>query len=208
MSSEKKSPPCACCKDDLLEKSYRVSMQGGGYQCQLMLPAGYLQTVKGQAFTHERVQLALAYPSMNPLSLTSLTEEKILFTVDLIGNAMKQSLSSMAMDNVRQLMKNPAQTLHARHIGTLGIYDVYETVDPDSNLVLSTYFTRDKNRNLVCFQDGISKTSATRRYARVFELTYVFSPRLRARQLAIDAELTTLLDSWVQKVSPAANPLR
>ena len=208
MNSEKKSSPCACCKDDRLEKSYVVSMQGGGYQCQLRLPAGYLQTGKDQAFTHERLPLALTYPSMNALSPTSLPEEKILFTVDLIGNAMKQSLSSLAMDNVRQLMKNPAQTLHARHIGTLGIYDVYETVDPDASQVLSTYFTRDKNRNLVCFQDGISKTRATRRYARVFELTYVFSPRLRARQLALDAALTTLLDSWVEKISPAADTLR
>lgn len=182
-------------------------MQGGGYQCQLTLPASYLQTGKDYPLSHQRMHLALTYPSMHPLGATSRPEEKIFFTVDLIGNSIKQSTSSMAMDHVRQLMKNPAQTLHARHIGRLGLYDIYETVDPAANLVLSTYFTRDKNRNLLCFQDSISKTSASRRYGRVFELTYIFSPQLRPRQLAIDAELTNLLDSWIQTISPAAESI-
>ncbi len=188
---------CGCWPLKDTDKIYTIVLDNGKMQRTLKIPGAYLPEKEKDNSIGVWVQFS--YPSMKPVVSRTPSEDSIELLIKLALDKDKPGMSESSLSNFKDSLKDPNAKSRTRHLGKLGIYDVYELWHFNGGYLTTTYFRNDENGYLIKIEavPGL-RTSSQRRYAESIELSYGYSPSLMPKETEIDAAITKLVDSWLQ----------
>lgn len=191
---------CGCGEKEDPSKIYTIVLNNGKIQRTLKIPGAYIQTKNESQRVESGLWVGFTYPSMQPFGPAAPTEDSVALYIKLAVDASRPSWSELTLDGIKRKMNNPPSKNPARYVGKSGVYDVYEEEHTKTHSVSKTYFTHDRDGNLLSFVDDNGyRIEVNRRYAGVLELHYLFSRPHQSQQLEIDSAVTKIVDAWLQK---------
>lgn len=191
---------CGCLTQEAPNKIYTIVLDNGKMQRTLKIPAGYLEVKDEKLRAKEGVRVGFIYPSLEPFINQTPTENSISLYIKLISDRSRPSLSDISLDLLKKNLVNSSENNRVRYLGKKGVYEVFEDKNIKDNYTATSYFTQDKNSNLLEFRYVPELRSiASRRFAGEYSISYIFSPTLQSKQLEVDKAVTGLIESWLQK---------
>lgn len=190
---------CGCWTLEDPNKIYTIVLDSGKSQRTLKIPAAYIDEKNEKLRAKNGVRVGFLFPGLTPYVNETPTQDSISVYIRLIADPSKPSRSELSLADLQRVTNINSGTNTIRHIGIVDGFDTYEDIEPNTKSIRKTYFINDKNGNLICFEDGVFRVTATRRYFSMFEITYIFSPSLRSNQMEIDSAVTKLINKWLQK---------
>jgi len=191
---------CGCWPQENPDRIYTIVLDSGNSQRALKIPIGFIEEKSEKFRAIDGIALGFIYPSMNPYVIKAPTKDSVSVYIRLISDPTKMSMSELSLATIKKKLMNSTNSNSVRFIGKSSVYDIYEDIDTQTHSITTTYFTRDKNGILIEFRYSQGHLSlARRRFAEVFEVSYGYSPTLQSKQLKIDAAVTGLIETWLQK---------
>ena len=189
---------CGCLTQEDQNKIYTIVLDNGKIQRTLNIPGAYLPEKEKNNSTGVWVQFS--YPDLKPVVSSTPTDDSIALYIKLAFDEAKPSMSESTLNDFKENVKNPLTKSFTRHLGEIGMYDVYEEWHSNTRTLTRTLYRKDKNGYLISISEvpGL-RTSSQRRYADSLELRYSYSQTLMPVEENIDMAITKLVGIWIQK---------
>lgn len=190
---------CGCFPQEDPNKIYSIVLDSGTLQRTLKIPTAYIEEKNEKLRIKDGIRVGFLYPLMTPFVNKIPSEESVSVYIKLMSDPKKPSRSELSLADFQRVTKKNSDANTVRQVGKIDGFETYEEIEPNTNKIRKTYFIKDNNGNLICFEDGVFRVMATKKNFSVFEITFMFSPTLRSNQLEIDSAITKLIESWLQK---------
>ncbi len=189
---------CGCWPQEDPNQIYTLVLDNGKIQRTLKIPGAYLPQKLEDNSAGFWVQFS--YPALQPVASRTPADDSIELFIKLAFDVDKPSMSEFNLMFFQKKIKKYGVKSTTQYLGKIGNYEVYEDWYSNSSSIKRTYFRKDKKGQLISIEEcpGL-RTSNLRRYADGLELRFNYSPTLMANEAEVDAAVTKLVESWLQK---------
>lgn len=133
---------CGCWPQEDPNRIYTLVIKKGKIQRTLKIPGAYLPQKLEDNSAGFWVQFS--YPALQPVASRTPADDSIELFIKLAFDVDKPSMSQSILNDFKEYVVDPVTKLSIRHLGQIGIYDVYEERYPNTHSVTRTYFRKDK----------------------------------------------------------------
>ena len=170
-------------------ESRKITVDVKGGKITFVVPKGYENSLApgGNGFW-----IYFRYPSMTPIKPCENQQPDAVSLLVRAGNSATPSISEMTLDDLRVQSKNAM----AVHLGVVDGFDTFSAIDATGQKKF-TYFSKQPKGELICFEEVLSKISASRAYDKEIELKYIFSRTLSAKKMDVDQKVVALIGHMI-----------
>lgn len=189
---------CGCLPQENPDRIYTIVLENGETQRTLKIPGAYLP--EKEKNNSSGVWVQFSYPSMKPVVSRTPTDDSIELRITPTFDDAKPSMSEFIFNQFQNRIKKYGRESSVRYVGKIENYEAYEEINTRHGYISRTYFRRDQSGNLISIDatPGL-RTTSQKRYADSLELNYGYSPSLMTNEAEIDAAITKLVESWLEK---------